>query len=302
MTLRLVLDGKEIPVKQFKFPGGEVSASFDPTYLIPTGPVRVSVSASLTTSDDVMALLMLTDAVRRQFPNIAKFEALIFYVPYARQDRVMKPGESLSIKVFCDLINSQKYDNVVIWDPHSDVTPALLNNCTTVNQQSLANYTLTDIFVDPKNIVLVAPDAGALKKIYSVSKEMGVDQVARADKERDPATGKIKDTKVYSDHIGDKDFLIVDDICDGGYTFLELAKVLRPLTNGKIILYVTHGIFSKGLDVFRGIIDEVYTANTFLKYPNGVELLNHTKPVPTEPVPEVNEAQAVLPLLPPSKA
>lgn len=302
MTLRLVLDGKEIPVKQFKFPGGEVSASFDPTYLLHAGPVRVSISANLTTSDDVMALLMLTDAVRRQFPNISKFEALIFYVPYARQDRVMKPGESLSIKVFCDLINSQKYDNVVIWDPHSDVTPALLDNCTTVNQHDLANYTLTHTFVEPDTTVLVAPDAGAIKKISEVAKTMGVKEVVRADKMRDPSTGKITGTKVYSDHIGDKDFLIVDDICDGGYTFLELAKVLRPLTNGKIILYVTHGIFSKGLEVFRGVIDEVYAANTFLKYPNEVELLNHTKPVPAVPSPEVNEAQAVLPLLPPSKA
>lgn len=299
MTLRLVLDGKEIPVKQFLFPGGEVSASFDPSNLIPSGPVRASISASLASSDDVMALLMLTDAVRRQFPSIAKLEAYIFYVPYARQDRVMKPGESLSIKVFCDLINSQKYDNVVIWDPHSDVTPALLNNCTAVHQDSLANHTLTHIFVEPDTTVLVAPDAGAIKKISEVAKAMNISEVVRADKVRDPSTGKITGTKVYSEHIGDKDFLIVDDICDGGYTFLELAKVLRPLTNGKIILYVTHGIFSKGLEVFRGVIDEVYAANTFLKYPNEVELLKHTKPAPAALVP--NEAQTELKLLPPSK-
>lgn len=299
MTLRLVLDGTEIPVKQFLFPGGEVSASFDPTYLVPAGPVYVTISASLTSSDDVMALLMLTDAVRRQFQNIAKFKACIFYVPYARQDRVMKPGESLSVKVFCDLINSQKYDNVVIWDPHSDVTPALLNNCTAVHQDSLANHTLTHIFVEPNTTVLVAPDAGAIKKVTAVAQAMDIKEVVRADKMRDPSTGKITGTKVYSEHIGDKDFLIVDDICDGGYTFLELAKVLRPLTNGKIILYVTHGIFSKGLEVFRGVIDQIYAANTFLKYPNEVELLEHTKPAPVTP--GVDEAQTELKLLPPSK-
>jgi ribose-phosphate pyrophosphokinase len=68
---------------------------------------------------------------------------------------------------------------------------------------------------------------------------------------------------VYSEHVRDHNFLIVDDICDGGRTFIELAKVLRPLTNGSIFLYVTHGIFSQGLDVFKGVIDHIYTANLF---------------------------------------
>jgi ribose-phosphate pyrophosphokinase len=67
------------------------------------------------------------------------------------------------------------------------------------------------------------------------------------------------------EELAKKDFLIVDDICDGGRTFIELAKVLRPWTTGKIYLYVTHGIFSNGLDVFNSLIDGVYTANPFPK-------------------------------------
>ena len=103
-----------------------------------------------------------------------------------------------------------------------------------------------------------------MKKTLEAAKELGLPMV-RADKIRSTDTGEITGTVVYSEHIGSKDFLIADDICDGGRTFIELAKVLRPLTDGKIYLYVTHGIFSKGLDVFEGLIDGVYTANPFPK-------------------------------------
>ncbi len=283
MSLKVFAGGHEIPLSTFVFPGGEVSVKIG---VISTP--SVSIQAILKTSDDIMKLLMLTDAIRRLNPEI-EIHLEMPYVPYARQDRVMVPGESLSIKVFCGLINVQDYTSVTIWDPHSDVTPALLNNCIVKTQAMVMSYQLPfgethktlgsswgradniyKTFVD--NTVLVAPDAGAMKKIHESSQVLGFKDIVRADKVRDPATGKILETVVYSEHIGDKNFLIVDDICDGGRTFLELAKVLRPLTNGKIILYVTHGIFSANLGVFKDIIDEVYCANSFEQYAPHVNL------------------------------
>lgn len=298
MTLSLSVNGIGIPLKQFVFPGGEVGISFDPNNASHTVGVQAVISACLTSSNDIMSLFMLTDAVRRAFPGLQILNLIMQYVPYARQDRVMVPGESLSIKVFCDLINSQNYNSVTIWDPHSDVTPALLNNCVVASQESILHYINFEKKLS-ENAVLVTPDAGAIKKGYAVAKTLGITEVVRADKKRDLVSGKITETEVYSGHIGNKNFLIVDDIGDGGYTFLELAKVLRPLTNGKIILYVTHGIFSKGLEVFRGVIDEVWAANTFLKYPMNVELLEYTKPVSVSS--KIEENQGVLPSLPLSK-
>jgi ribose-phosphate pyrophosphokinase len=111
----------------------------------------------------------------------------------------------------------------------------------------------------------VSPDAGAEKKIFAFAKELGFENVVRAGKVRDVSSGKITGTEVYVPEPAlyktDKDFLIVDDICDGGRTFIELAKKLRPMTTGKIKLLITHGIFSKGIEVFDGIIDEVLVIN-----------------------------------------
>jgi ribose-phosphate pyrophosphokinase len=163
----------------------------------------------------------------------------------------------------CDIVNSLGFSIVIVWDVHSDVSLALLDRVHNKKQHHFYRR------IPWTNTVLVAPDAGAMKKTLEAAKELGLPMV-RADKIRSADTGEITGTVVYSEHIGDRDFLIADDICDGGRTFIELAKVLRPLTNGKIYLYVTHGIFSKGLDVFNGLIDGVYTANPF----PGVDL-NH---------------------------
>ena len=55
----------------------------------------------------------------------------------------------------------------------------------------------------------------------------------------------------------------MDDISDGNGTFIALANMLVKTGNNgsQLDLYVTHGIFSKGLDNIRGLYNKVYTAN-----------------------------------------
>ena len=76
---------------------------------------------------------------------------------------------------------------------------------------------------------------------------------------RDTATGNIIRTDISVQDFKGANLMIVDDICDGGRTFIELAKVLRERNAGKIELFITHGIFSKGVDVFDGYVDQAET-------------------------------------------
>lgn len=252
-------------IEQFKFPGGEVHVRLVDTEDYNTS-IPVTISARIRCSDDIMTLLLQTDALRRA--GWKDIDLLMPYVPYARQDRVMVPGEPLSAKVFCDLINTQGYRCVEIWDPHSDVTPALLNNCKVVAQHALLCDMLEDT-LDTRShkTVLVCPDAGARKKILAAGKALGLTNIVYADKKRDVETGRITGTVISDapeDWPLDADHLIVDDIADGGATFIELAKVLRERdVTGPISLYVTHGIFSKGFEPFEGLIDNIYMANSW---------------------------------------
>lgn len=247
-----------IPHKVFKFSGGELQVKIFPV----NGTLDqyfTEIYAHITSADEVMELFLLTDAIRRVYPEI-RLGLHLPYLPYARQDRVCAPGESLALKVFCNLINSQNYKHVWVDDVHSPVSLALLDR--------VQDSSVRDLWVRFRNqlpltnTILVAPDSGSLKKVGDLAKEFGL-RMVRADKIRDVQNGEILETKVYSDHVGDANFLIADDICDGGRTFLELAKVLRPLTKGRVDLYVTHGIFSKGIDIFRDLIDTIYTVYPF---------------------------------------
>lgn len=262
---RVYVDSNPCYYERSIFPDGAVHVRLLGAPSTPARSKEASITATLRSSDDIMELLLLTDAVRRQH-RPKSFSAIIPYFPYAQQDRVCSPGESLAVKIMADLINAQKYDEVCIWDPHSDVTGALVNCSTLIPQHELAESIFSNLLknrIDTSRTLVVSPDAGSLKKLQMVAARWKMGLV-RADKTRDPATNKITGTVVYSGPVGDMDFMMMDDICIGGKTFTELAEKLRPLTKGKIYLCVTHGIFNAGFDVFKGLIDHIFVYNSFV--------------------------------------
>lgn len=231
----------------FIFSGGEVHVR------IIDAPVEVTIEADLKSSDEIMMLLLLVNALRNSGHHVE--ELIIYYFPYSRQDRVCNQGEALSVKVMADLINSMNIPLVSVYDPHSDVIGALINNCEVILQCAvILKYSPLNEMLHSHTII--CPDAGAEKKII----KLGVPYVL-ATKVRDPKTGDIIQTKIFADSLEGKDCLIIDDICDGGRTFIELAKILKEKGARSVTLYVTHGIFSKGFDVFKGYIDTIYYFN-----------------------------------------
>jgi len=250
-----------IDFKSFVFSGGEVSVKI-------TGETEYSryfIRALLQSSNDVFELLMVTDALRRIAPN-TPINLEMPYIPYARQDRVCDHGEALSIRVFADLINAQNYSSVTVWDAHSEVSLALLNKCANIKPSVF----VTKIPGIDKISVLVSPDAGANKKVFELAYSLGGKrEVLRADKTRDVKTGQITGTVVYCEDLAGEDVLIVDDIGDGMRTFIELGKKLKEKNAGKVILFVTHAICSKGVDVLNGSVDILYSANLWEENING---------------------------------
>ncbi|MBP1205525.1 ribose-phosphate pyrophosphokinase [Duganella sp. 1411] len=242
----------------FTFAGGESQVVLPDAFIAEAGSVAsVRINAWLRTADAVMQLLLLTDAVRRVMPNVP-LHLNMPYVPYARQDRVCNPGEALSAKVFCNLINAQAYASVVIADPHSDVVPALLDRVSVVD----AAVMLAEVLRQPafaRGVTLLAPDAGARKRVQQLAKKLDVEHIAFADKVRDTKTGRISGTSVSSD-LPHLPILVVDDICDGGRTFVELGKALAEVSSQPRYLYVTHGIFSKGFEELNLYYQRIFTA------------------------------------------
>lgn len=260
MNIRLSLNKLHVPVDHFTFSGGEEQVKID-THYVPKGSIGfVDIFARIKNSQDVMCLMMLVDAVNR-LGNLdvgVKKVLHLPYIPYARQDRVMNPGEALSVKVFATMINSLGFHKVIVDDPHSDVSAALIDNVKIRSQTDLfLNMKFDFDLLTDESLVLVAPDAGARKKTQKVADTLEL-SVVEAGKIRDVSTGAITGTTVFGD-VGGKTCLIVDDICDGGFTFTNLAQALKAAGAKRVILYVTHGIFSRGKEfILDGGVDEIY--------------------------------------------
>ncbi|RLK06841.1 ribose-phosphate diphosphokinase [Tenacibaculum discolor] len=219
---------------------------------------EVTITHRIQSFNDIGTLLLATNALKNM--EIKKLHVVLPYFPAARQDRLMVSGEPLSVKVYADIINAQNFESVTVFDPHSEVTPALLNNCRVIDNHKFIEL-ITQQLSD--NLLLISPDGGALKKIYKVAAYLQNYEVVECSKSRNVKTGQLTGFKVYADDLQGKDCLIVDDICDGGGTFLGLAKELKAKNAGNLYLAISHGIFSKGFDELQKHFTKIFTTDSF---------------------------------------
>jgi len=245
---------KEIEFQSFIFSGGEPHTKIKPDFDVSE---TVTITHRINSFNDFGLLLLAVDALKRM--EVKLINVFIPYFPGARQDRVMIAGEPLSVKVYADILNSLKLNKITVFDAHSEVTPALLDNCEVISNHVFIAEVLKKI---GKDVKLISPDGGALKKIYKVSEYLGGIDVVECSKSRDVKTGKLSGFKVYDDNLQGIDCLIVDDICDGGGTFIGLAEELKKKNAGKLYLAVSHGIFNKGFEAMNAF-EKIFTTDSF---------------------------------------
>jgi ribose-phosphate pyrophosphokinase len=254
---------KAIHFQSFTFSGGEPHIKIQSDFDVNDA---VTITHRLNSFNDLGLLCVTVDALRRMEVKIINL--FIPYFPAARQDRVMIPGEPLSVKVYADILNAINFNKVTVFDAHSEVTPALVNNCVVIPNHTFIKEVIKTI---GNNVKLISPDGGALKKIYKVSEFLGGVEVVECSKSRDVKTGKLSGFKVYNDDLQGVDCLIVDDICDGGGTFIGLAAELKKKNAGKLFLAVSHGIFNKGFEDLK-CFDGIFTTDSVRDF-EGEELV-----------------------------
>jgi ribose-phosphate pyrophosphokinase len=249
--------------ESFTFPAGEVSVCLRGSTPLDS---EARITVRIRNGDDFMRLALQVDALRRS--GAKRISAFLPYMPYARQDRVDVPGNSLSIRVFADLLNSLKIDEVVTFDPHSDVVAAVVDRCRVISPRGYVAKVIKDRIIydhGPDGFLLVSPDAGQEKKIHNL--RLGY-PVLQGLKHRDVATGKLSGFGIVDQDapIG-KACVIVDDMIDGGGTFVGLAEVLRARHATHVYLICSHGIFSKGARV-ADKFDRVFVTDSYMNPPS----------------------------------
>lgn len=181
------------------------------------------------------------------------------YLPYGRQDKEVSNSATFALRPFLVLLRVLDFCWVRVFDPHN---PALL-------EQVLGDST---IVMEPKGEILAAikdcdpdvvlfPDWGARQRYTHLVEGVWT---AYAEKTRNQATGEITGLALHGQVAGK--VLIVDDICDGGMTFIKLAEKLYEEGAKEVHLYVSHGLFTKGLQVLRDAgIKRIFTKNGEVK-------------------------------------
>jgi len=196
------------------------------------------------------------------------------YCPYfegSRSDRQFEEGGNNYLKqVICPIINSLNFESVTVLDPHSHVLEACLNNFKSINNSDLVCSALEHFFGDNwnNNTVMISPDAGATHKIYKLAEQIGYKgNIITCTKERDNEGNLTKCVVPYKLDYFHPDKIVIDDICDGGATFINIAKTLKSgpyeTSKGKLYLVVTHGIFSKGFEELSQYFDGIYCTNSY---------------------------------------
>ena len=206
---------------------------------------------------DLFMIILANDAARRMgFKNI---ELILPYFPAARQDRVCNVGEPLTLKIFADMINDCNFDKVTIFCPHSEVTPALLNNVIIQDELKYIDR-IIDIELDKikgyiaivkkdtivKTFNIVCPDAGAGKRVGKIVQHLSTKfincqfNLIRCEKVRNVKDGKLEGFFVQSEKLGGHPTIICDDINSMGGTFIGLGVELRKKNCGQLMLFTAH--------------------------------------------------------------
>lgn len=199
-----------------------------------------------------LAGLSIVDGVHASGGKISRL--ILPYIPGARQDRVNPTGDvGFMLNTVARIINSYEFDTVLVADPHSMKSVELIENLTIFPYRDLYAHLWTGYSG------VISPDKGAKSRANFAGAALGGLVVVEASKVRDVTTGKLSgfDVTVEDGH----HYIVVDDICDGGGTFLGLGEKIRE-QGAFADLFVTHGIFSKGTSELKKLYKSIYTTNT----------------------------------------
>lgn len=175
------------------------------------------------------------------------------YIPGARQDRINSSGDVLfTLRSVAEMINQRAFNAVLVLDPHSAVSDGVIKNTVHYPLERVASR------VWKGYSGVIAPDKGAKRRAEEFAAVMSK-PVYYGSKVRDVSTGRLSGFDIDVPDRGH--YLVVDDICDGGGTFIGLADKIHE-HDAFADLYVSHGIFSKGTRELKANYKNIYTTDS----------------------------------------
>lgn len=255
------LDTKLSSLEIFKFPDKEVRIRVLEKVL--DKHAIVVQSTGVHPNHYYMQLFFILDALKRS--GGSEVTLVIPYLGYQRQDHIFRSGEAVSLEVIVNLIKAMKVDRVISFDLHAPrISEFFINKRIKMDHLSALPVFAKEIEeMDMKNVVLVSPDMGGIRRIKILAGLLG-DQVPciSIEKNRDLNTGEIESNKINGEVR--KIAVVVDDVISTGGTLIAAADLLKKNGAEEVYVFATHGIFAGDAptNLQKSIIKRVTIADT----------------------------------------
>ena len=228
-----------------------------------------SIITRIRTTDDLFIVLQVGDILERHGVD---YKLYLTYLMGMRMDRVMTFNEAFSLKLVTDMLKTIHPKQIYVFEPHSHKTLELLN----AKEFSMLEYDNTysrfiDDIIDNNHVLKCFPDNGAYKRYKDFISNTNSNYVI-LDKKRDISNGNIVGMKVSSTFTNPVNLpydriIIIDDLCDGGRTFIEAKKLLNEeYPDIPIDIFVKHMVNKNGLNNLMNNFNHVYITNSFDNY------------------------------------
>ncbi len=259
--IKLLVDGEEVKFENTKFPDGTSQVWKINQYPIFEDEHETKILWLFENEGELVQVCQLAQLVEKLYGNAP--DLVVPYLPYGRQDKEISNSSSFALQTFTNILYNVNICRVETFDAHSNV-----ETNTHIESQSPKDFHKAILNHD----IVCFPDKGAARRYLESFQEV---PVIYCEKVRNQLTGEITGLSVHTnDHdLTGKRILIVDDICDGGMTFIKVTETLNPYRPKQVDLAVSHGLFSKGRQVLHNAgITNIYTTNSLLRNPEGFKV------------------------------
>ncbi|MFA6138769.1 MAG: ribose-phosphate pyrophosphokinase [Sulfurimonas sp.] len=270
-----------------RFSDGEISVQIAES--VRGRDVFIIQSTGVPSNDNLMELLIMTDALRRS--SASSITAVVPYFGYARQDRKAAPRVPITARLVADMYETAGINRVVTIDLHAGQIQGFFN----IPVDNLYGSVTFENYIKSKNLknpIIASPDIGGVARARYFASRMGLEMVI-VDKRRE----KANESEVMN-IIGDvngKDVIMIDDMVDTAGTMVKAATALKNKGATSVMACATHAVLSGKAyeNIENGELDELIITNTLLSKPHDKIIVLTVAPLFAEVIRRVYHNESV---------
>ncbi|AKF41391.1 ribose-phosphate pyrophosphokinase [Mycoplasmopsis canis UFG4] len=248
-------------IERTVYADGEVMLVSEPT--VRDKDVFIIASTSRPVNDNIMELLLFIDSLKRG--SAKTINVVLSYYGYARQDRKASGRQPIGAKLVADLLQKAGATKITCVDLHN---PSIQGFFDIPVDDLKGQYPIAIALKETgEKFTVVSPDHGGTVRARKLA-ELIADtvQICIIDKRR-IGTNQTEVMGILG-NIDNQNAVIIDDIIDTGGTILKAVETLKANGAKKVIVAATHGIFTKGFEIFENhpAVEKVIVTNSIDNY------------------------------------